>query len=91
MRVACLLRDELHVADVEVYGRKWLTRVNTYGGQQREHVRPPEGTNDVADALFTFPGLAASETDRERSAQDPVCQALFKNLPALAHHFDGRL
>ncbi|WJM85498.1 NIPSNAP family protein [Dickeya chrysanthemi] len=39
---------------------------------------PNEGANNIALALFTFPSLAAYETYRAQSMQDPECLAAFR-------------
>ena len=89
--VTCLLRYELKAgqeAAFEVYGRKWITLVNRFGGQHLGYFMPSEGASDVAYALFNFPSLAAYETYRQQSAQDVLCQTLFKELPSLIHRYD---
>lgn len=89
--MTCLLRYELKAgreADFEVYGRNWITLVNRFGGQHHGYFLPSEGASDAAYALFSFPSLAAYETYREASAADPVCQALFRQLPELMHRYD---
>ena len=89
--VTCLLRYELKTgqeAAFEVYGRRWITLVNHFGGQHLGYFMPSEGASDVAYALFTFPSLAAYETYRQQSARDEVCQTLLKELPTLVHRYD---
>ncbi|WP_309572064.1 NIPSNAP family protein [Deinococcus sp.] len=76
------------VADFEVYGRKWITLVNGFGGDHLGYFLPSEGASDVAYALFTFPSLADYERYREASAADATCQALFAELPELIHRYD---
>lgn len=89
--ITCLLRYEAkaeRLADFELYGRKWITLVNRFGGQHHGYFMPLEGASDVAYALFSFPSLAEYERYRAASAQDPVCQALFRELPALVQRYD---
>jgi NIPSNAP len=89
--ITCFLRYELQAGQetaFEVYGRKWITLINRFGGQHLGYFMPSEGASDVAYALFTFPSLAEYERYRLESAQDELCQALFKELPSLIHRYD---
>lgn len=91
MAVTCLLRYEVraeHLADFETYGRKWIALVGRFGGEHHGYFLPAEGASDVAYALFTFPSLSAYEAYREQSALDPLCQELFKQLPAYVTRYD---
>ncbi|MER8415128.1 NIPSNAP family protein [Mesorhizobium sp. M1342] len=43
-----------------------------------KYVIDPEGANNVAFAMFSFPSLAAYEDYRKRMAADPECQEVFE-------------
>ena len=62
--------------------------MNRFGGQHLGYFMPSEGASDLAYALFTFPSLADYETYRQQSAQDEVCQALFRQLPELVRRYE---
>ncbi|MDJ0948142.1 MAG: NIPSNAP family protein, partial [Alphaproteobacteria bacterium] len=51
--------------------------VNRFGGTHHGYFLPSEGANNIALALFSFPSLAAYETYREQSFEDPACQDAF--------------
>lgn len=89
--VTCFLTYEVkpeRLAEFEAYGRKWITLINSFGGQHHGYFLPSEGASDLAYALFTFPSLADYERYREQSMADPVCQELFREVPSLIHRYD---
>lgn len=79
--VTCYLRyviDPYKIQEFEYYSTLWIPLVNKFGGQHHGYFLPSEGANDVAMALFTFPGLAEYEQYRKDSFNDPECIAAFK-------------
>jgi uncharacterized protein (DUF1330 family) len=79
--VTCFLEydlDTTKLAEFEDYAKKWIPLVNKFGGTHHGYFMPSEGASDKALALFTFPSLAAYESYRQASFQDPECQALFQ-------------
>ena len=57
----------------------WIPLVEKFGGRHHGYFLPSEGANNIALALFTFPSLAAYETYRNQSKDDPACAAAFKH------------
>ena len=81
MKVTIHLRyviDPRKLADFEHYAALWMPLVRRFGGTHHGYFLPGEGANNIALALFTFDSLAAYESYRERSLQDPDCQAAFR-------------
>lgn len=79
--VTCYLRyviDPYKLKEFEHYGRLWIPLVEKFGGKHHGYFMPSEGASDVALALFSFDSLAAYEQYRQRSMQDPECQAAFR-------------
>jgi hypothetical protein len=62
----------------EHYGKLWIPLVEKFGGQHHGYFLPSEGASNIALAMFTFPSLAAYETYRQQSMNDPACIAAFK-------------
>ena len=62
----------------EHYARLWIPLVNKFGGRHHGYFLPAEGANNIALALFTFPGLAEYETYRKNSFRDAECLAAFE-------------
>jgi NIPSNAP len=52
-----------------------MTLVNRLCGNHHGYFMPSEGVSNVADALFTFPSLAAYEVYRTAAATDAEVQA----------------
>lgn len=78
--ITCYLRyviDPNKAKEFEQYGKLWLPLVEKFGGVHHGYFLPSEGANNIALALFSFPSLAAYEDYRNRSLQDPDCQAAF--------------
>lgn len=78
--ITCYLRyviDPNKLQEFEHYGKLWLPLVAKFGGTHHGYFLPSEGANNIALALFSFPSLAAYEDYRQRSLQDPECQAAF--------------
>ena len=76
----CVIRYRVEpgrLAEFRDYARAWIGLINKYGGTHHGYFLPGEGANNVALALFSFPSLAAYETYRAESQQDPECQAAF--------------
>ncbi len=74
--ITCYLRyviDPHKVEEFEAYAKLWIPLVNRFGGTHHGYFLPHEGANNIAVALFTFPSLAACETYRKSSADDPDC------------------
>ena len=79
--VTCYLKyviDPFKKDEFEHYAKLWIPLVNSFGGQHHGYFLPSEGANNIALALFTFPGLAEYETYRIKSFKDADCQAAFK-------------
>lgn len=74
--VTCYLSyiiDPSKVNAFEIYAKKWIPLVNTFGGLHHGYFLPHEGANNRAYALFSFPSLAAYEQYRIDSKTDPAC------------------
>lgn len=79
--ITCHLRyvlDPSKLKEFEHYARIWIPLVRKFGGQHHGYLLPSEGANNIALASFSFPSLAAYETYRHHSFQDPDCQAAFR-------------
>ncbi|OXI17006.1 NIPSNAP family protein [Burkholderia sp. AU15512] len=79
--ITCYLRyviDPYKLDQFETYGRMWIPLVEKFGGTHHGYFLPSEGANNIALAMFSFPNLAEYERYRERSMDDPVCQAAFR-------------
>ena len=70
--------DARKLKEFEHYGKLWIPLVEKFGGQHHGYFLPSEGANNVALALFSFDSLASYESYRQRSFEDPDCQAAFK-------------
>ena len=78
--ITCYIRyivDPDKLDEFEHYGRLWIPLVEKFGGRHHGYFLPSEGANNVALAMFTFPGLAEYEAYRQQSFQDAECQAAF--------------
>jgi len=71
--------DSTKLKEFEHYGKLWIALVEKFGGKHHGYFMPGEGANNIALALFTFDSLAAYESYRQRSFEDPDCQAAFKH------------
>ncbi len=60
----------------EAYARAWIPLVNSMGGTHHGYFLP-DGGNNEAVALFSFPSLADYETYRRERKDDPRCKAAF--------------
>jgi hypothetical protein len=81
LMITCSIRyiiDPYKLKEFEHYGKSWIPLVETFGGQHHGYFLPSEGASNVALALFSFPSLAAYETYRASSLDDPECQAAFQ-------------
>jgi len=79
--ITCYLKyvvDPYKVEEFEKYAKYWIPLVNKFGGTHHGYFLPHEGANNIAVALFSFPGLAEYERYREKSFKDPDCIAAFK-------------
>lgn len=79
--ITCHLRyvlDPSKLKEFEHYARIWIPLVRKFGGQHHGYLLPSEGASNIALASFSFPSLAAYETYRHQSFQDPDCQAAFR-------------
>ncbi|WP_322089818.1 NIPSNAP family protein [Burkholderia sp. BCC1999] len=79
--VTCFLRyviDPYKLDEFETYGKMWIPLVEKFGGTHHGYFLPSEGANNIALAMFSFPNLAEYERYRERSMDDPACQAAFR-------------
>ncbi|AIO35936.1 NIPSNAP family protein [Burkholderia pseudomultivorans] len=79
--ITCYVRyvvDASKLSEFETYGKMWIPLVKKFGGDHHGYFLPAEGANNIALALFSFPSLAAYETYRIRSKDDPECIAAFK-------------
>lgn len=70
--------DATKLKEFEHYGKLWIPLVEKFGGKHHGYFMPSEGANNIALALFTFDSLATYESYRQRSFEDPDCQAAFK-------------
>ncbi len=70
--------DASKLKEFEHYGKMWIPLVEKFGGRHHGYFLPSEGANNIALALFTFDSLATYEGYRQRSFEDPDCQAAFK-------------
>ncbi|MEM6829218.1 MAG: NIPSNAP family protein [Bacteroidota bacterium] len=78
--ITCYLRytiDPYRLKEFENYAKRWIPLVNKFGGTHHGYFLPSEGANNIALALFSFPSLAAYETYRRDSEQDPDCQQAY--------------
>ncbi|MCM5681678.1 NIPSNAP family protein [Schlegelella sp. S2-27] len=79
--ITCYLRyviDPFKLKEFEHYGKLWIPLVEKFGGTHHGYFLPGEGANDIALALFSFPGLAEYERYRQQSFDDPECRAAFR-------------
>jgi hypothetical protein len=79
--VTCYIRyivDTDKLAEFERYGKLWIPLVEKFGGKHHGYFLPSEGANNVALAMFTFPGLSEYEEYRKKSFQDVDCKEAFK-------------
>ncbi|OYN96381.1 NIPSNAP protein [Propionibacteriaceae bacterium ES.041] len=73
-RITCVVHyviDPTKLDDFERFAREWMRLVNANGGVHHGYFLPAEGASDAAEALFTFPSLAAYEQYRRRFSDDP--------------------
>lgn len=79
--ITCYLRyviDPYRLDQFETYGKMWIPLVEKFGGTHHGYFLPSEGANNIALAMFSFPSLTEYERYRERSMDDPACQAAFR-------------
>ncbi|RAE48597.1 NIPSNAP family protein [Burkholderia multivorans] len=79
--ITCYVRyvvDASKLDEFETYEKMWIPLVKKFGGDHHGYFLPAEGANNIALALFSFPSLAAYETYRSRSKDDPECIAAFR-------------
>lgn len=79
--ITCYIRyliDPNKLAEFEYYGKLWIPLVEKFGGKHHGYFLPAEGANNVALAMFTFPGLCEYEEYRKKSFEDADCIAAFK-------------
>jgi len=79
--ITCYIRyviDPDKLAEFEYYGKLWIPLVEKFGGKHHGYFLPSEGANNVALAMFTFPGLCEYEEYRKKSFEDADCMAAFK-------------
>ena len=79
--ITCFLRyvvDPYKLQQFETYGKMWIPLVEKFGGTHHGYFLPSEGANDIALAMFTFSSLAAYETYRQQSMEDPARIAAFR-------------
>jgi hypothetical protein len=79
--VTCYIRYELdpdRIPEFQTYAERWVPLVNRFGGTHHGYFLPHESASDIAAALFSFPSLAAYETYRKASAEDPDCQRAYE-------------
>lgn len=79
--ITVYLRYVLNTArlkEFEHYGKLWIPLVEKFGGTHHGYFMPGEGASNIALALFTFDSMAAYESYRQRSFEDPDCQAAFR-------------
>ena len=79
--ITCHLRyvlDPTKLPEFEHYARLWIALVRKFGGVHHGYLLPSEGASNIALASFSFPSLAAYETYRIASFDDPACKDAFK-------------
>jgi hypothetical protein len=79
--ITCYLRytiDPYKLKEFEHYAKLWIRLLAKFGGTHHGYFMPSEGASNIALALFSFPSLALYEEYRQKSFQDPECQAAFK-------------
>ncbi len=72
--ITCVIRyvvDQDKIEEFEIYAKMWLALMPRFGGTHHGYFLPSEGESDVAMSLFSFPSLAAYETYRRSSGEDP--------------------
>ena len=70
--------DTRRLKEFEHYGKLWIPLVEKFGGKHHGYFMPSEGASNIALAMFTFDSLASYESYRQRSFDDPDCQAAFR-------------
>ena len=70
--------DTRRLKEFEHYGKLWIPLVEKFGGKHHGYFMPGEGASNIALAMFTFDSLASYESYRQRSFEDPDCQAAFR-------------
>lgn len=70
--------DTSRLKEFEHYGKLWIPLVEKFGGKHHGYFMPSEGASNIALAMFTFDSLASYESYRQRSFDDPDCQAAFR-------------
>lgn len=63
--------DPEKIEDFERFARAWMRLVDRHGGSHHGYFLPAEGASDRAEALFSFPSLAAYEEYRQLFGRDP--------------------
>ncbi|GAA4603123.1 NIPSNAP family protein [Actinoplanes octamycinicus] len=63
--------DPRQIEAFERFAREWIRLVGAHGGVHHGYFLPAEGASDRAEALFSFPSLAAYEQYRTRFGSDP--------------------
>jgi NIPSNAP len=79
--ITCYVRyviDASKLDAFEHYAKMWIPLVEKFGGTHHGYFLPAEGANNIALALFSFSSLAAYETYRTLSKDDPECTAAFR-------------
>ena len=64
--ITCVIRyivDQDKFGEFEIYSKMWLALMPRFGGTHHGYFLPSEGESDVALSLFSFPSLAAYDTD----------------------------
>jgi uncharacterized protein (DUF1330 family) len=75
--ITCYLRyvlDPAKIDEFETYAKMWIPLVEKFGGKHHGYFLPAEGASNIALALFSFPSLAAYESYRKQSFEDPECR-----------------
>jgi len=78
--ITCCIRYTLdpHQREAfEAYAKQWLRIIPACGGDLVGYWMPHEGTNNIALAMISFPGLAAYEQYRARLRADEAAMANF--------------
>jgi hypothetical protein len=80
MTITCFIRyviDPFQRDAFEAYAKNWLSIIPACGGDLVGYWTPHEGTDNIAQALISFPSLAAYEAYRARLRSDPAGAANF--------------
>lgn len=85
MTITCFIRyviDPFQRDAFEAYAKNWLSIIPACGGDLVGYWMPHEGTDNIAQALISFPSLAGYEAYRARLRADEGGAANFATAQA---------